>query len=265
MPHSIERRKFLQRTGMLIAAMHAGGLATSSAATKAANGSKPVEFLRLRLRTNQPAALRDYYRKVLELPTTMQGDALSVRAGSTELLFVPDAAQAGAFYHVAFNIPENKLDRAIDWMKGRAELIPQPNTGRIIFDYPNWNANSIYWYDPAGNILEFIARHNLKNARSGGFGTSDVLHASEMGMVVPDVAAAIGELKQKTGIADYIGVGTAFAPIGNEHGLFIVVRSDRKWFNRIPPGIFPAEVKMRGGTPGQYSIPSGSMTIEVVA
>ncbi len=264
MASSLERREFLRRATALIPAMHLSGWAPAFAQHSAAE-SRRVEFLRLRLRANRPVELREFYRQALELPVSAgPDDSLNVRAGSTELLFVRDEKNEKPFYHVAFNIPENKLNQAIAWMKGRAELITQPSTGRVIFDYPNWNANSIYWYDPAGNILEFIARHNLKNARAGGFDSRDILHASEMGMVVPDVTIAIQELKRKTGVNDYIGVGNAFAPIGNEHGLFIVVRSDRKWFNRIPPGIFPAEVRMRGGIAGTHSIPAGSLSIEVV-
>jgi catechol-2,3-dioxygenase len=227
-----------------------------------------VEFLRLRLRARRPAELREFYSKVLELPVADDaGGALSVRAGTTELLFVPgepDGSGANPFYHFAFNIPENKLASSMAWMKGRAELIPSPATGRPVFDYPSWNAHSIYFYDPAGNILEFIARHNLQNAAAGGFDWRDILSASEIGLVVPEVSAAIAALKGKLGIADYIGVSETFAPIGNEHGLFIVAHADRKWFGRIPPGIFPAEVRMRGGVAGTHAIPEGAMQIEVV-
>ena len=264
----MNRRQFFCDAGLLIAAMHVDGWAkpVHAAASSVTPELPPVEFLRLRLRAKQPAALRDFYRKVLELPVVAEsGGSLSVRAGGTELLFVPSAGDANPFYHFAFNIPENKLDAAIEWMKNRAPLIPQPSTGSHIFNYPRWNANSVYFYDPAGNILEFIARHNLRNAAAGRFDSRDILHASEIGMVVPAVPAAVAQLKEKLGIADYIGVGDAFAPIGNEHGLFIIVRADRKWFGRIPPGIFPAEVRMRGGIVGQHHLSAGSFQVEVLS
>jgi len=265
MTREAERRRFLRDAGLLIAAMHAGGWAAAPQASTAGAAQRPVEFLRLRLGARRPAELHEFYSHVLELPVKAEaGGAVSVRAGSTELLFVPHEGGENPFYHFAFNIPENKFEASMDWLKGRAELIPHPSTGRQIFDYPRWNAKSVYFYDPAGNILELIARHNLRNAAGGTFDSRDFLYASEIGMVVPEVGAAIAQLKSKLGIADYIGVSERFAPIGNEHGLFIVVHKDRRWFDRIPPGIFPAEVRMRGGVAGQYSVPEGSLQIEVV-
>ncbi len=262
----VDRRRFLRDAGLVITAMHLEGWARPAEAPtmSAVPETRPVEFLRLRLRTSRLAELREFYSKVLELPVAAGSrDSLSVRAGATELLFVGLEGGGNPFYHFAFNIPENKLDASIEWMADRAPLIPQPSTGHHIFDYPNWNANSVYFYDPAGNILEFIARHNLKNAAAGRFTSRDILSTSEIGMVVPEVPSAIAQLKAKLGIADYIGVSDGFAPIGNEHGLFIVVRSDRKWFGRIPPGIFPVEVRMRGGMAGNHSIAAGSFQIEV--
>ncbi len=59
----------------------------------------------------------------------------------------------------AFNIPENQFREAKAWLASRVE-IARPNGSDEIF-YDDWNAHAVYFPDPGGNLVEFIARHNL--------------------------------------------------------------------------------------------------------
>ena len=72
-------------------------------------------------------------------------------------------------------------------------------------DFSHWNAHSVFFYDPAGNVVEYIARHDLKNAAPGGFGSADILYASEIAWIVDDVAATASTLKKVVGIDQYRG------------------------------------------------------------
>ena len=69
----------------------------------------------------------------------------------------------------------------------------QPNsilvdeTGKDEFESKSWNSDSVYFKDAAGNVLEFIARHNLKNAVEEEFDSSQILNVSEIGLPSEDV------------------------------------------------------------------------------
>jgi hypothetical protein len=55
-----------------------------------------------------------------------------------------------------------------------------------IADFVNWRAKSVYFFDPAGNIIELIARFDLNNASSEKFSSEQFLSLSEIGLVFPD-------------------------------------------------------------------------------
>jgi hypothetical protein len=51
------------------------------------------------------------------------------------------------------------------------------------------------------------------------------------------------------------GNGTSFQPVGDEHGLFILVKSEREWFpTNDKAKIFPVMVKIKDNH-RQYSVP----------
>lgn len=269
MEYATGRREFLRRAGLLIPAMHFPGWAPQPPARPLASpAARTVEFLRLRLRTSHLEEQRDFYRDRLGLPIVAEThDFVTIRAGNTELQFVHSEVAGHPYYHFAFNIPENKLDAAITWMRSRAPLVQRRGTDGPIFHFAHWNAHAIYFFDPAGNIVEFIARHTLPNSAAGAFDVPDILYASEIGLVVPEVPQAVAALKGRLGIEEYVGVSNVFAPVGNEYGLFIVVQTGRTWFGteNLAAAVFPAEVRLRGAAAGQHAIPAGSFHIEVAS
>jgi catechol-2,3-dioxygenase len=133
-------------------------------------------------------------------------------------------------YHVAFNVPENQFAEAKLWLAARAPLI-RDHAGREEFHFAGWKAHAVYCYDPAGNIIELIARHTLSNATDQPFTAASLLEISEIGLAVADVPAMVARLQAELGAAVYAGAGSAdFTAVGDEHGLLIVVRQGRVWF-----------------------------------
>jgi catechol-2,3-dioxygenase len=196
-----------------------------------------------------------FYRETLGWPVALsdagpnasKDSRVVVTAGRTTIEFSPAKENSQPFYHFAFNIPHNKLDAAVKWMKSRAALVKRDN-GEVVFHFPNWNAHAIYFLDPSGNIVEFIARHTLKNDAPGDFGVEDILYASEIGLVTADVRGTSKALINDVSVREYQTVSDSFAPIGDEHGLFIVVKQGRPWFaSNSVAKVFPAEVVVRGG------------------
>jgi catechol-2,3-dioxygenase len=219
--------------------------------------TSPIE--ELRLITSAPVAgMREFYGSRLGLPVTVPAPGrLAVQAGDSRIVFTHDAGADRPFYHFAFNIPENKIADARAWQLGRTPLLPIPARLRDarfppdVVDYRHWNAHSIFFLDPGGNVVEYIARHDLRNARGGPFGPDDILCASEIGLVVDDVVAAAGRLRTALGMADYRGASDLFTPLGDEHGLLLVFKRGRVLDFRADSSekaarVYPTGVTLRG-------------------
>jgi catechol-2,3-dioxygenase len=211
-------------------------------------------ILELRLVATDLRALAEFYRRTLGLPVALgSAERLEVQAGGTRLIFLPAGPEhEHPIYHFAFNIPENKLDPARRWLAARVPLIV--HDGREVFHYPTWNAHSIYFYDPAGNILEFIARHDLPNATAGPFDEREILYASEIGVVVDDVMGAVAALGSHLGLPVYRPGSPELVPVGDEHHLLIVVPRGRRWFGITPASVYPTVARLAGGPPARYAV-----------
>ncbi len=221
----------------------------------------------LRIETGDLAAQRAFYTGVLGLPLRHDApNTFTVAAGDTLLTF-DGVAGSTATYHVAFTIPENKLAAAKVWLRDRATL--HTLDGADEFPSQSWNATMLYFRDPAGTILEFIARHALPNAAPGTFTPHDLLCVSEIGLPVDDVPAAIATLTAALGILPYRGgEADTFAPLGDEDGLFIVVRRGRHWFPTDTPSVAaPIALTVRGVAHASrsFSLPGLPYTITIPA
>jgi len=248
----IDRRTFVERAVAALPLLHAGALVAAPRdepmATPGTYEPSSARFARLRLRTHRLADLASFYSTTLGLPIHRTADdRIEITCGQTVLEFIQTADSTQPYYHFAFNIPQNKLDQAIAWMKPRCPLVKRNGSDEVVFHFENWNAHAIYFIDPAGNIGEFIARHTLTNDSPGDFGVPDILCASEIGVVTPNVRATVAEIENGVDIATYKGVSDDFAAVGDEQGLFIVVKTDRAWFNSDRKAeVFPAEAVVRG-------------------
>ncbi|MDQ2807047.1 MAG: VOC family protein [Chloroflexota bacterium] len=186
----------------------------------------------LDLWTPDPAALRPFYAEVLQLPVlaTTSAGTLSLQAGHTQLTFTQAPSDWQGRYHFAFNIAPSRFAEAKTWLAQRVPLL-RDSTGADEFYSQSWNAHSLYFADPAGNILEWIARHTLPPDASGGPVIPATLGISEIGLAAPDVPQAVAAVQAQIGAPLYHGPGSAtFSPVGDEDGLCIMVQEGRLWF-----------------------------------
>ncbi|CAM2881465.1 VOC family protein [Paenibacillus sediminis] len=180
----------------------------------------------LTLLTNQLEETRHFYTKVFPFELVDQGDShFTVKVGQTLLTFQYKQSETDPFYHFTFNIPENKFAEAVEWASTKVDFAEE--VGEIVYDCVEWNSHSVYFYDPAGNIVEFIARHNLNNAVNHPFSPKDFLYVSEVGVVTSDIHAIVHQLNE-LGIPSW-NAEENFNPVGDEHGLFIIVKEGRRW------------------------------------
>ncbi len=196
----------------------------------------------LELHTADLNTLRHFYGEVLGLPTEMDdaGGFITVTAGASVLRYRASPGFSGV-YHYAFNIPENRLNAAKQFLETRGVTLLADSSGEAVFDFDFWNAHTIYFYDPAGNIAEFIARHELPNAAIKTdlpFSPDEILNVCEIALPTDDVPTLVAEMQDATGTPVYGDPSPTFTALGDANGLLILVPKGRIWF---PDTGIPAE------------------------
>lgn len=184
---------------------------------------------RLEILTSNLDRQFEFYSSILDLPVKAENDSLHIQAGKTELVFKEQKDFDGA-YHFCFNIPENKFDECKAWTLAKIPLL-KDDKGNDEFTGGAWNSSSIYFKDSAGNILEFIARHDQANATNEPFSSLQILQVSEIGLPSQDVISFAKELCKKLGVSVYRqDFNETFTPIGDEDGLLILPVENRIWY-----------------------------------
>jgi catechol 2,3-dioxygenase-like lactoylglutathione lyase family enzyme len=185
-----------------------------------------VHLREIRLAAGRLDEQRALYADAFTLPTTGDGGTVVVGVGDARLVLVPGEPTP---QHFAIRIPSGAYTDALDWLGARVDLLTDEDGGRA-FAFPDWNADSAYFADPDGNIVELIAHHDLPEPYAPPFGPSALLGICEAGMPVDDVGAFLDELERRTGARRWSGDRETFAAAGTKSGSLIVVRSGRVWY-----------------------------------
>ena len=170
----------------------------------------------------------EFYSKIIGLELIEHSDIQAVfQVGKSKMKMVKsDNFQP---YHFAINIPSNKENEALSWLKERVNVLKDGEAEIQDFDF--WNAKAIYFYDEDKNIVEFIARKNMKNESKEMFSINSLLEISEIGMPVKNIKKSFSTLKSITNIDVFDGGFDRFCAIGDENGLFICINKMVKdWF-----------------------------------
>jgi len=203
---------------------------------------------KLILQTKNIDELYAFYKNVIKLDVTRANSkTISINAGITTLIFEKAKDPEKPFYHFAFNIPSNKFEEALEWLQNKVELLWIEEYKSYVAEFTNWNARSAYFMDPAGNIVEFIARFDLNDVVEEIFSPAHLRNISEIGIVLD-----AGQFDEKINQMlyqyqlEYFSRQPPlkhFRAIGNDNGLFIVVPEHRNWYpTTIPCKIFPLSV-----------------------
>lgn len=187
-----------------------------------------MQITELTLYTSNLKSQKEFYGKTLNIPLNSESENhIDFVIGNSVLRY--RYASNSKPYHIAINIPSNKEHEALAWLKERVAILKHFDDE--IIDFINWNAKAIYFYDADKNIIEFIARKNLKTDTSTVFNSDALLEISEIGVPVNQIEQVYNTLHNTCDLGVYFGNFNKFCAIGGERGLFIVIdKNSKNWF-----------------------------------
>ena len=147
------------------------------------------------------------------------------------------------------------------WARERVELLPDSETGEPVFDFTNWDAEAVYFHDPAGSIVELIAHHGLgETGATGAFAPAELLGVSEVGLVC-DPPSLAGALERELGLEVWDGTVAGegrLAFVGEKGRTLILCRAGRPWLpTGRPAEAHPVEVVLSGAVAGSVPLDAG--------
>jgi catechol 2,3-dioxygenase-like lactoylglutathione lyase family enzyme len=215
-----------------------------------------VHFRKVRLHApgQSLATLSEFYADLLGLP--------ELTVGETTLEFA--AGEGEPFYHFALLAPGDRFPEVLAWARERVELLPDSDSdsdsGEVVFDFSNWDAQACYFQDPAGNIVELIAHRGIGEAGTeGAFASRELLGVSELGLV-GDTAAMARLLRHELGLELWDGSleEGRLAFLGERARTLILGPADRGWLpTGRPAELHPVEAELSGLTPGSVELEGG--------
>lgn len=225
----------------------AGLLAPRAARAAVAPASTGRGILRLRLKATRLDEMRTFYADTLGFAVEREPGALTVETGETRIRFEEAEPGTAPYYHVAWAIPENKIEESKDWLTRRTPILKRPD-GLEIFHFRNVNRHAFFFADPAGNILEFIARHDLRDGVDVPFAREHVFYVNHAGLVVDDMDEAIGQIRRDLGLELTADPVPNFATLGDGHRHVTLVTRNRLWLPDMVKAadVHEAEVVMHG-------------------
>lgn len=194
---------------------------------------------------------KQFYETTLKFPfISIAHDRFTFKAGQTTVTFVKAPMDVQPFYHFAFDIPANQFEEAKTWTKEKITLLQEQADDEVYF--AGIDAKSIYFEDPAGNIVEFICRFSDANPSDRPFTAASLQKMSEMSIVVPDKIDAFSSLKAISVFErDHKEISTdslSFMGERKDATYLLLVNEDRRWFFSTKYSTaFPIEITLNNG------------------
>ena len=202
-------------------------------------------FRAVKLYTDKLKQLKGFYGNVLGLTILESGDEFfKLSIGTSTLTF--QQSSHNTVYHFAINIPGNQFTLAKHWAKERVTLNREDAVDEIY--YSRFNADAFYFEDPAGNIIELIARRHVD--KWSDFSIDSLINLSEVSITTPFVQE-VGERLQAIGV--HVSGHVDIDPkelnfLGGKDTFILLVPPNRRWyFSKKISITSPIEIELTSG------------------
>ena len=179
-------------------------------------------------------ATKQFYLIHLAFPHTSEDEnSFTIQAGQTTVTFRKAAEGETPFYHFAFNVPSNQFNEAKAWASSKVTLSTEEEGYDEVY-FENIDAKSIYFEDPAGNIVEFICRLSDATASAEPFSAASLQKMSEMSLAVQNKVEAF-KLLNDVGIfnrndEEITPTGLTFMGEREDATYVLLVNEGRTWY-----------------------------------
>lgn len=195
--------------------------------------------------TNKLKALKRFYANVLDRDITASDEEkFTVNMGETEITFQQSGVPSS--YHFAINIPGNQFSVMKSWMQDKLTLNRAEGMNEIY--YSSLDADSMYFEDPAGNLVELIGRR--KRDLFGDLTKEAFFDVSEVAITTQNMLD-VGDELQDIGIP--LRHGTDIDPktlnyLGRDDTFIVLTPPEWKWrFSKNEAETHPLEITLDDG------------------
>jgi len=180
-----------------------------------------MRIIELDLLTSNIDEMESFYQKLGFNTCRSESTSFSFQAGWSTITFSQSTVHIP--YHFCFLIAKNDVDSALLWIKQHTNVILNENQEEIT-RFESWNANSIYFHDSDGNVVELIARHDLsyENPDKVIFTAAHILCLNEIGMPTDHIPHMQSNLANKMGTKPWKGNEHTFGTHGDQEGLILL-------------------------------------------
>lgn len=134
-----------------------------------------------------------FYQNQLEWKLLDRNEEIARFQVGESVIVLHQDEESGHYYHFALNIPPNLFQSAKRWVHQRIALSTEDGDDEA--NFTEFKADAFYFEDPAGNIIEYIARYTtIPNAMEQEFSPQHVLGVSEIGVSSHEVKTVVEKI-----------------------------------------------------------------------
>jgi hypothetical protein len=189
-----------------------------------------MKILELTLYTNQLENVKKFYSNHFETEISEENNLqFSIQLGWTKLTFIKNNVEH--FYHYALMVSKSQFQTNFQWALQNLDVLETEENEYLAY-FENWNAQSFYFYDGAGNLAEIIAHDDIDFSSNQEFTSNAILGISEIGLPTTDIKATNFEIETLSGSTFWKGDYERFGTNGSAEGKILLPNYHVKktWF-----------------------------------
>ncbi|WP_042477665.1 hypothetical protein [Bacillus ndiopicus] len=210
-----------------------------------------MDILNVVLKTNKLNEMKYFYKEKLGfLLEAETANSFKINFGMSSIEFNNIDVEGNPYYHFACDIPSNQFKEAKEWIKKRTNLLTEDGEDEI--DFTHLSAKSLYFEDPSGNIVEFIARLKDNPSSNQPFSLNSIQKLSEMSLVVKNKISVAERLRDfqivERDDSEITQDTLSFMGDKKTKVFLLLVRPERRWlFSSKESVIFPINISLDSG------------------